>query len=64
MLYQSVKIPDGGNIMSPYSKTNFIESGANKKVTYDDYLATYELALQSDYEDFREVMEYFDPLSD
>ncbi len=50
--------------MSPYSKTNFIESGANKKVTYDDYLATYELALQSDYEDFREVMEYFDPLSD
>ena len=46
--------------MKPYSKAVFLESGAETKVSYDDYLATYLLALASDFEDFRQVMEYFD----
>ncbi len=48
--------------MSPYSKAAFLESGVETKVSYDDYLTAYLFALASDFEDFREAMEYFDPL--
>ncbi len=48
--------------MKPYSKADFLESGVEAKASYDEYIAAYMLALASDFEDFREVMEYFDPI--